>query len=120
MFSPAVNNQKKPKRKPKETHSLSFHPTVWKWISERAREDYGGNISAAIAGLVIYDRAVGNAKRIKGRSHHHYLTPGLANESDLLEATIREIESSDPGVNAVTWLEVIFTQQRQSEFDLGV
>jgi len=82
---------------------------------ERANLDYGGNVSAAIAGLILYDRGVTNAKKMKGQPHRHYRTPGIVSRRDMLDAAIREIESSDSGFNAATWLELQFREQRREE-----
>lgn len=85
---------------------------------ERAHQDYGGNVSAALAGLILYDRAVSNAKRLKGKAHRHYVTPGIVSHRDSLESAIREVESQEPGINATTWLEVIFREAQQAELDI--
>lgn len=89
-----------------ESHSVSLHPTIWQWARELADADYGGNVSAALTALVLYDRGVRNAKRLEGQPHRHYRTAGIPTHRDLLEAAMREIESDEPGFNARTWLEI--------------
>lgn len=97
---------------PKESHSLSFHPRVWKWLNELAQSDYDGNLSAAVSALILYDRGVRNAKRLQNQAHGHYLTRGVPQDPDRLEAAMMEIEGLDPGFNAMTWLEI---QKRKTE-----
>lgn len=98
---------------PNESHNSSYHPEIWRWLTELAHRDYDGNVSAAIAGLVAYDRGIFRAKLLKGEKHSHHVTAGLVNNRENLEAAIREIESDEPGFNAMTWLEI----QRRKQQD---
>ncbi len=93
-------------RATKSSHSISIHPVIWSWLQDRADLDYRGTVSHAITGLILYDRAVSNAKKLLGQSNRHTRTNGIVNYRDTLEAAIREIESSDPGFSAVTWIDL--------------
>lgn len=90
----------------RESHSTSWHPTIWGWLVELANDQYGGNISAALQSLVLYNRGVQRAKELQGQKHSHHMTAGVTTDPELLDAAIREIESSDPGFSALTWLEI--------------
>ncbi len=97
---------------PNASHSVSLHPVIWSWLQDRADLDYGGTISRAITGLILYDRAVANAKKLRGQPNRHTKTNGIVNHRDTLEAAMREIESADPGFSAATWLELTFRETR--------
>lgn len=96
----------KPVNNPKENHSFTFHPKVFQWLRDLANRDYEGNISAAVTALIIYDRGVTQAKKLASEPYGHFLTKGVPQDPDRLDAVIREIEGIDPGFSARTWLEL--------------
>lgn len=81
-----------------ESHSIRIHPTLWKWAKEDAGPaGYDGGASALIAGLILYNRAIGKRP--------HWLTADLVNDVKKLEAVITEIEKHNPLENGSTWIE---------------
>lgn len=89
---------------PNEIHSISFHPTVWKWLKALACKEYGGNVSAAVAGFVLCHQGNLRAKAMVGECYSYRAMADVVARRCTIDDAIREVVSTEPDYNAETWI----------------
>lgn len=92
------------KHDPSKARSISFHPVLWRWLQQFAHEEFNGNVSAAVAGLILCHQGVKRAMEAKGERYTYAAIVDVVGRRRNLDAAIREITATQPDFSACTWL----------------
>lgn len=89
---------------PSKPRSISFHPVLWRWLQEFACEEFNGNVSAAVAGLLLCHQGVKRALEAQGERYTYAAVVDIVTKRRSIDAAIEEITADRPNFSACTWL----------------